>query len=191
MEYPLTLSFKILALAPQVCVKDAGGNEICFVQQKLFKLKEKISVFANSKKENLLCEIQADRVLDFSAAYNFIDQEQSFGSVKRHGVRSLWRSHYEISDAHAPKYTVSEGNPWVKVLDGLLGGIPILGAFSGYLFQPRYEVKDSKGEICYILRKQPAFLEGRFTIEEIANRDDDILVLMALMMITVLERKRG
>lgn len=191
MEYPLTLSFKIIAVAPQVCVKDSAGNEICFVRQKLFKLKEKISVFATSEKKDLLCEIHADRVIDFSAAYTFLDQGQTFGSVKRHGMRSLWRSHYEISDADAVKYTVSEGNPWAKVLDDLFGRIPILGAFSGYVFQPRYEVKAPNGEICYILRKQPAFFEGRFTVEETSNRDDDILVLMALMMITLLERKRG
>lgn len=191
MQYPLTLTFKIIALAPQISVKDASGNEICCVRQKLFKLKEKISVFVNAQQKDLLCEIHADRIIDFSAAYRFLDQGREFGSVKRHGVRSLWRSHYEISDANGRKYTVSEGNPWMKVCDSLLGSVPILGMFGGYFFQPRYEVKDASGEICYVLRKQPALLESRFVVEETSNRDDDILVLMALMMITLLERKRG
>lgn len=191
MQYPLTLSFKILALAPQISVRDAAGGEICYVRQKLFKLKEKISVFTNSEKNDLLCEINADRMIDFSASYSFQDQGNVFGAVKRRGMRSFWRSHYEISDAEMPKYTVTEGNPWTKVLDGIFSGIPILGAFSGYLFHPHYEVKSPGGEICYILRKQPGFLEAKFTVEETASRDDDILVLMALMMVTLLERKRG
>jgi len=191
MQYPLTLTFKILALSPQISVKDAAGNEICYVQQKLFKLKERISVFTNRTRKDLLCEIRADRVIDFSAAYGFFNGDSSFGSVKRRGMRSLWRSHYEISDSTGQKYTVTEGNPWAKVFDGILGGIPILGAFAGYFFHPRYEVKDTSGQICYVLRKQPAFLEGRFTFEETASRDDDILVLMSLLMVTLLERKRG
>lgn len=191
MEYPLTLTFKVLAFAPQISVTDAANNEICHVRQKLFKLKEKISVFTNAQKQDLVCEIHADRVIDFSASYSFMDQGRSFGSLKRRGMKSLWRSHYEICDGDNCKYTVTEGNPWAKVFDGLLGNVPILGMFAGYFFQPRYEVKNTSGEICYTLAKKPAFLEGRFSIEETVNQEDDILVLMALMMITLLERKRG
>ncbi len=191
MQYPLTLTFKLIALAPQISVRDAAGNEICYVRQKLFKLKEKISVFANSEKRDLLCEIEADRILDFSAAYSFMDKGRSFGSVKRRGMRSFWKAHYEVSDTGGQKYTVTEGNPWIKVLDSLVDGIPVVGAFAGYFFHPYYEVKDMAGEVCYVLRKQRAFFEARFTIEETRERDDDILVLMALMMVTLLERNRG
>lgn len=191
MQYPLTLTFKTIALAPQIAVRDAAGNEICYVRQKLFKLKEKISVFATSQMDDLLCEIHADRIMDFSASYSFLNEGNPFGSVKRRGMRSFWRSHYEISDGVAHKYTVSEGNPWSKVFDGLLGGIPILGIFAGYFFQPRYEVKNLDATICYVLRKQPAFLEGKFTVEETVESEDDLFILMALMMITLLERKRG
>ncbi len=191
MEYPLTLSFKLLALSPQISVKDAANAEICYIRQKLFKLKEKIAVFADSKKQDLLCEIHADRIIDFSAAYSFMDNGASFGSVKRRGMRSLWRSHYEIADREGCKYTVTEGNPWAKVFDSVFNSIPVLGAFSGYLFQPRYEVRNQAGEICYTLKKRPAFLEGRFSIEQTLEQEDDILVLMSLLMITLLERKRG
>lgn len=191
MKYPLTLTFKILAIAPQISVKDAAGNEICYVRQKLFKLKEKISVFTDSTKESLLCEIHADRILDFSAAYEFRENGTPFGSVKRRGMRSFWKAHYEISDSSSLQYTVTEGNPWIKILDSMCEGIPILGSFSGYLFHPYYEVKNQAGETCYILRKQSAFLEGKFAIEELKKCDDDILVWMSLMMLTLLEKKRG
>ena len=40
MQYPLELSFKIIALAPQIYVKDARGQELLYVRQKLLKLKE-------------------------------------------------------------------------------------------------------------------------------------------------------
>ena len=39
MNYPLHLSFKILALARQLSMTDASGNRIFYVKQKVFKLK--------------------------------------------------------------------------------------------------------------------------------------------------------
>ena len=44
MNYPLNLSFKLLALASQIYVRDANGNLIGYVKQKLLKLKEDINV---------------------------------------------------------------------------------------------------------------------------------------------------
>src|SRR5690606_32255046 len=37
LQYPLTLSFKILALASQATVTDAGGRTVLHTRQKLFK----------------------------------------------------------------------------------------------------------------------------------------------------------
>ena len=48
MQYPLELKFKVLALAPQISVTDAGGQQIFYVKQKLFKLKEAVTVFARA-----------------------------------------------------------------------------------------------------------------------------------------------
>ena len=69
MNYPLTMSFKILAVAPQIFIKDATGQEVMYVKQKLFKLKEAIQVFSDQSQSQLLYTINADRVLDFSARH--------------------------------------------------------------------------------------------------------------------------
>jgi len=47
MNYPLQLSFKIVAFAPQLKVTDANGATVCFVRQKMFKLKEAVEVFTD------------------------------------------------------------------------------------------------------------------------------------------------
>jgi hypothetical protein len=47
-QYPLSFSFKIIALAPQASARDATGQEILYVKQKLLRLKEKICVFADA-----------------------------------------------------------------------------------------------------------------------------------------------
>lgn len=194
MQYPLDLSFKIMALAPQISVTDASGGLVFYVKQKLFKLKEEITVFADAKQTQPLYKINADRVLDFSARYHFTDVNGAeLGSVKREGMRSLWRAHYDIFEGDALVMTIREENPWVKVLDGLFGQIPFIGMFSGYLFHPAFLVSRSDGTVVMRLKKQPAFLESKFTIEKQAELDEgrETRVLLSLLMMLLLERSRG
>ena len=81
LQYPLTLNFKIAALAPQISVTDASGREILYVRQKLMKLRDKIHVFADSSQAQELYEINADRILDWSARFAFTDpQGRTVGS---------------------------------------------------------------------------------------------------------------
>ena len=100
MNYPLTMTFKILAVAPQIFVRDANGTEIMYVKQKLFKLKEAINIFSDQSQSHQLYAIKADRIIDFSARYNFSDnQGLTLGAVKRRGMRSLWKASYDILEA--------------------------------------------------------------------------------------------
>lgn len=137
MNYPLKLSFKILAIARQLSVTDSTGRLIFYVKQKAFKLKEAVTVFADEGQTQALYTINADRVLDFSARYHFTDQQgRTFGSVKRQGMKSIWRARYDIMDGEQAVMTIQEANPWVKVFDSLFGEIPVLGMFTGYVFNP-------------------------------------------------------
>ena len=52
-QFPLHFEFKVLALAPQFSVIDAQGARNHVFHQKLFKLKEKITVFENKTKSNV------------------------------------------------------------------------------------------------------------------------------------------
>ena len=194
MNYPITLSFKLLAIASQIYVTDGSGQMIGYVKQKLFKLKEAITMFADESQTQPLYEIKADRMLDFSANYHFSDPRgNQFGSIKRQGMRSLWSAHYDISVGNAPAFVVREANPWVKVMDSLIGEIPVLGMFTGYLFHPAFVVTRPNGEAVMRLEKQPAFFEGRFVIEKHAhlNEQEEVCALLGLMMVVLLERARG
>src|SRR5918998_3506877 len=154
MHYPLTFSFKILALAPQISVRDAQGQLLLYVKQKLFKLKEAVTVFADDGQTQPLFSINADRVLDISARYQITDaQGRSVGAVQRHGMRSLWKAHYEILVGGIPLMTIREENPWIKVIDGLVGEIPIVGLFTGLLLQPAYLVTRQDGTLALRVAK--------------------------------------
>jgi uncharacterized protein YxjI len=167
MNFPLDFTFKVVALAPQFSVTDSTGAELCYVRQKIFKLRENIQVFKDSSQSQLLSQIQADRIFDFSAAYSFIDPEGlTYGSVKRRGLRSLWRTRYEVQDRGQDSYTIQEDSPWVKVIDSFLGEIPIVGMLTGYIFNPKYNVINKQGQVCYVLAKQPSFFGRRFRLEK-------------------------
>lgn len=195
MNFPLTLSFKILALASQINVQDAADTTVAYVKQKLLKLREEIEVFSDKEQTRLLYSVKADRVIDFSARYNFKSASGSaLGSVKRQGMRSLWRAHYDVFDAaDNPVMTIKEENVWVRVWDSFFGELPVIGMLSGYLFHPAYLVTNSQGQLVARLVKEPAFFEGKFKLDSgpALTEADEPLVLLSLLTMTLLERSRG
>jgi len=194
MQYPLKLTFKFWALAPQISVVDAQGQLSFYIRQKLFKLKEVINIFADENRSQQIYTIKADRIIDFSARYNFADHNGSYvGSVKRRGLRSIWRTYYEIFDGEQVVMLIQEENPWVKVLDALFCEIPIVGMFSGYVFNPVFLVKRTDGTIVMRLEKTPSFLSRIFTIKQMEhlNSREEAQGLLSLMMMLLLERSRG
>ncbi|GAA3974018.1 hypothetical protein [Allohahella marinimesophila] len=194
MNFPLQFTFKILAFAPQLSVTDARGKELAYVQQKLFKLKEAVTVYANSDKQQIDYEIKADRIIDISTRFNFRSADGTkVGSVKRRGMRSLWRATYEVYDAaDAISFTISEANPWTKMIDSVLGNVPVLGFLTGYFLHPSYNVIQNDRTVAR-MTKQPAFFEGRFMVErhETLSEQEEQSILLGLMMLVLMERERG
>jgi hypothetical protein len=194
MDYPLQLSFKLMAMAPQIYVRDAAGQVRMYVKQKLFKLKEKVTVYADEAQTRPIYHIQADRVIDFNARYNFTTTDGgAVGSVRRRGARSLLRAHYEIMQGEDVVLLIREMNPWSKVGDALLSEIPVIGMFAGYLFHPAYTVTRADGTEVLRATKQPAMWEGKYTVEKKADvsAEAEALGVLSLLMLLLLERRRG
>ncbi len=194
LSYPLQMSFKIAALAPQFSITDANGNLIAYVKQKLFKLKEAVTVFADQQQTRPLYTLSADRILDFSARYHFADhQGMGLGSVKRQGMKSLWKARYDILDGETVVMNIAEENPWIRVADAFFSEIPIVGLFAGYLFHPVYLVTRPDGALVMRMEKQPAFFEGKFLLEKkgALSEVEEQRVLLSLIMMLLLERSRG
>lgn len=197
LAFPLRLTFKLLAFAPQFYVHDAQGRSIAYVKQKLFKFKEAVTVYADESQADVRFQIQADRVIDFSARYNFTDaQGASLGCIKQRGLRSLWKARFDVIDHGQGVFDINEKSMLTRLFDSLFGQLPVIGVLSGYLFQPEYEVSRPDGHIVMTLTKKPALFEGRFVIElaessqPLTAREADQL-LLSLMMLVLLERSRG
>jgi uncharacterized protein YxjI len=195
LEYPIKFSFKVTTLSNDFTARNASGQTIAYVKQKMFKLKEAITVYSDESKTRILYTIAANKWLDFSAAYSMKDaNEKEIGKIARKGWRSMWKAEYDIiNENNEPQYKVQEANAWVRVGDSLLGEIPVLGFFTGYLFNPTYNVTNRNGEIVVKLKKKPSLLGKEFELEKTANIDEDDkeLVMLGLMMMILLERRRG
>lgn len=194
MQYPLTFTFKILTLAPKVTVRDQSGQTVFFVKQKLFKLKEAVNVFRDGSQREKLYTMKADRMLDFSARYNFQDVEgTTVGAVKRRGMRSLWRCHWDIYEGDDIVASIREQSVLKRIIERLLCDIPIVGFVVTLLVNPTYIVKRADGREILRLEKKPAFFEGKFTLHQLTDMEDseEARSILSLIMMALLERRRG
>lgn len=196
MNYPLQFRFKIVALAPQIFVEDAQGNTICYVKQKMFKLKEDIQIFSDNTKSRQIASIKANKVIDWSARYFIYDAVgNEIGSVGRQGMKSLWRARYDVFNPgdDTTDFRIQEENPWSKIMDSLLGEIPIVGMLTGYMFHPSYLAIRADGNPVMRVRKQPALWEGKFTIEKLGDLSvqEETNLIYSFLMLLLLERSRG
>jgi len=195
INFPISFDFNISTLSNDFTARDAHGKNIAYVRQKMFKLKDDIEVFSNETRTQVNYRIKADKWIDFSTAYSFTDSKGvELGKVARKGWASLWKANYDIIDQkQKPQYKIREENAWVKVADGLLGQIPILSMFTGYFFNPSYIVMDSREQIVVRLKKESSFFGRRFTISQVkpTDADDDHRIMLSLMMLVLLERRRG
>lgn len=195
LQYPLFLKFKITTLASDFTITDYSGNSLAYVRQKMFKLKEDVVVYNDESKSQENFRIRANQWIDFNASYTISnDSGNNLGKIARKGMRSIWKATYFISDGmDEPKYTVQEENAWTKILDGIVGEIPVIGAFTGYFLNPAYVVKDNNGKEIYRLKKMPSFFGRKFQLDQLNNvpTEDESLVVLSLMMLVLLERARG
>lgn len=195
MSYPLTVRFKKLALARQLSVEDGTSRLLMYAKMKAFRLREAITLYADREQSQPLYEITADRVIDFAANYNIRDAGgNEIGTVQQKGMRSIWRTRFDIARAGVPLLHVEEENPWAKVADSLLGEIPVLNLLTGYFFHPKYLVSTADQQPVLRITKQPALLEGRFEfsrLETPLNADDERLLLIGAVTVVLLEKNRG
>jgi len=196
LQFPIDLKFKVSTLSNDFTASDANGTTLAYVRQKLFKFKEAVQVFTDESKSQVVYEIKADKWLDFSTSYHFTKSNgETLGRIARKGWKSLWKAEYQIFDqSNSLQFVVKEHNAWVKVWDSLLGEVPILSMFTGYLFNPSYDVATPTGDLIFKLKKEKSLLGRRFKITKESDQiesDDGQRIILGLMMVVLLERRRG
>lgn len=195
IKYPVSFKFNIGTLSNDFVAKDTLGVTLAYVKQKMFKLKEDILIYNDEGKSQIEYRIHADRWIDFSAAYSIKDKNGTeLGKIARKGWKSIWKSEYELIDQHQKlQYHIREDNAWVKVFDGILGQIPIIGGFTGYFFNPSYSVLDLNNNAIVRLKKEASFFGRKFELSKLndIDADDEERIILGLMMMVLLERRKG
>lgn len=193
--YPLSFKFRVTTLHNDFTATDALGNTRAYVKQKLFKLKEHVSVFADDSQTELKYEIRANKWLDFNTTYSFTTADgKQIGRVARKGWRSIWKASYEIYDENDQQdLVIQEKSAWVKVWDSLLSEVPLLGIFTGYFFNPSYTLTRPDGTLVCLFKKEASFLGRQFTLHQEAKfeKGEEERILLSMMMMVLLERRRG
>lgn len=117
-----------------------------------------------------------------------------WGKLVHEGVKSLWRTSYQVTDAEGQLlFHIREKNPWVAVLDKMVGEVPYLGWLTGLVFNPTYLITRPDDTVVYRLKKLRALWEGKFSLhkETQAASSDDILILNAVMLFLLMEKNKG
>jgi hypothetical protein len=95
------LKKQVIALTGTLRIYNPQDQLVLFIQQKIFKLKEDIRVYADELKSRELLTIKARQIIDFSAYYDVVDSQYltKIGGFRRKGFRSLVQDEWEVFDS--------------------------------------------------------------------------------------------
>jgi hypothetical protein len=150
--------FKLLGAAFRV--KTLDGRLLAYSQQKAFKLREDIRVYTDESQGVELLHIQADRIVDFSAAYKVIDSTtgEHIGSLRRKGWASLFRDSWELLDSEGHlRGRVVEDSRWKALLRRTSDLVSI--------FLPQTFLIEVDGETVATMRQNFLGFPPRYTID--------------------------
>jgi uncharacterized protein YxjI len=96
------LKRQVFALTGKLRFYNPQGELVLFSEQKMFKLREDIRIFADEQKTQEVLSIKARQIIDFSAAYDVVDSTsgEKAGTLRRKGLKSILRDEWEVLDAN-------------------------------------------------------------------------------------------
>jgi len=194
LQFPLDFKFHIATISNDFSVTDATGQSVFYVREKMFTWRDRIKVYSDSKQTALLYELTSNKLIDFQQTFTITDRNgKVVGKARRKTLKSFWTATFHIYDANDQHmFTIKERSGLVRMLDGMVGEIPILGFFSGYVFNPKYALSDLSGKELMEISKEPSFFGRKFKLEKLADTEgNDELFILSYMMLLIADRNRG
>jgi uncharacterized protein YxjI len=176
--------FKLLGAAFRL--KTPDGRLLAYSRQKAFKLREDIRVYSDESEAVELLHIQADRIVDFRAAYKVFDSQTGdlIGSLRRKGWASLLRDSWELFD--------SEGRLRGRVVEdsGLKALLRRLNDLVS-AFLPQTYLIEVDGEVVATMRQNFLGIPPRYTIDLGLDRDGRLPRPLAVATVILLLAVEG
>ncbi len=96
------LKRQVFALTGKLRFYSPQEQLVLFSEQKMFKLREDIRLYADEQKSQEVLAIKARQIIDFSAAYDVVDSGtgQKVGALRRKGLKSILRDEWEVLDVN-------------------------------------------------------------------------------------------
>lgn len=95
------LQRQVFALTGKFRFFDPSGKLVLFSEQKMFRLREDIRVYADEGKQQEVLMVKARQIIDFAAAYDVVDSAtgEKVGALRRKGWNSIVRDEWEVLNA--------------------------------------------------------------------------------------------
>jgi len=155
------------------------GRLLAYSKQKAFKLREDIRVYADEAQSVELLYIQADQIIDWSAAYKVIDSQtgEHLGALRRKGWSSVFRDAWEILDAQGVvRGRVVEDSGWKAMLRRMVDWAA--------LFLPQTYMIDVDGHTVATMRQNFLGIPPKFQVD--LSQDHDGRLPRPLAVATVI-----
>ncbi len=182
-QYPqYLLKRQVLALTGKFRLYNASGEMVMYSQQKMFKFKEDIRIYADESRSQELLYIQARQILDFAAAYDVIDSQSNIkvGVLRRKGFRSIVQDEWEVLDpADQPIGVLREDSLTLGLLRRFL---------LGSLLPQNYDLLFGEGRVADYKQRFNLFryeLDLDFSMDTAQRLDRRLGIAAAILLATV------
>jgi uncharacterized protein YxjI len=125
---------QVFALTGKFRFFDPSGRLVMFSEQKMFRLREDIRVYADEGKQQEVLMVRARQIVDFAAAYDVVDSStgEKAGVLRRKGWNSILRDEWEVLNA--------QDQPIGKLFEDSLGLALLRRLLLGSLLPQNYDL---------------------------------------------------
>ncbi len=193
LKFPLDIKFHIATFSNDFSVTDANNQSVFYVREKILSWRDVIKVYRDSSKKEELYQLRSNKVIDFQQTFTITDANGNIvGKAKRKTLKSFWTATFHIYDANDNHiFTIKERSGFTRMMDGMVGEIPVVGFFSGYLFNPKYALSNLQGTELMEVSKEPSFFGRKFKLNQYQQTEDDALFVLSFMLMLITDRNRG
>ncbi|MBT3314601.1 MAG: hypothetical protein HN390_08300 [Anaerolineae bacterium] len=186
MHNKYLLKRQALALTGKFRFYDPNGRLVLFSEQKMFKLREDIRVYADEGKGQEILTIKARQIVDFSAAYDVVDAttNEHVGTLRRKGLQSMLRDEWEVL------------NPAGQVMGTLFEdsmGLALIRRFLANLVPQNYDITFGQSRVADLKQRFNLFryeLDIDFSMDT-ANQLDRRLGIAAGILLAAIEGRQN
>lgn len=193
LKFPLDIKFHIATFSNDFSVTDANNQPLFYVREKMLSWRDVIKMYRDSSKKEELYHLRSNKLIDFQQTFTITDANGNIvGKARRKTLKSFWTATFHIYDTNDNHlYTIKERSGFVRMMDGIVGEIPVISFFSGYIFNPKYVLTNLNGTEFMEVSKEPSFFGRKFKLNQFQTSNNDSLLILSFMMMLISDRNRG